>query len=142
MYIRYFLFNLDDRVKVWIAVSTGGSAIYCVDPYLQAAMLGICLTLCLYCGARRFVAGFIIAVAALAVTTAIFACLPCLEGKTTGRGIFYILLKFGPMFAMMVFSPGQSEHQPFSALPGMHAHAAAMGHPPRRLPAVHAFGGG
>ncbi|WP_419662044.1 putative cobalt import, permease protein [Desulfosarcina variabilis str. Montpellier] len=103
MYIRYFLFNLDDRVKVWIAVSTGGSAIYCVDPYLQAAMLGICLTLCLYCGARRFVAGFIIAVAALAVTTAIFACLPCLEGKTTGRGIFYILLKFGPMFAMMVF---------------------------------------
>jgi energy-coupling factor transporter transmembrane protein EcfT len=103
MFIRDFLFKLDDRVKVWMAVSAGAVAIYCVDLSLQAAILGICLTLCLFCGARRFAAGFIIVASVLAVTTAIFACLPALEVKITGLGIFYILLKFGPMFAMMVF---------------------------------------
>ena len=103
MIIRDFLFNLDDRVKVWMAMSAGGSAIYCVDLYLQAAILATCLALCLFCGARRFVAGFGMVVSILAAISAIFAYLSSPEEKTMGWGMFFILLKFGPMFAMMVF---------------------------------------
>jgi energy-coupling factor transport system permease protein len=103
MFIRDFLFNLDDRVKVWMAVSAGGTAIYCVDLYIQAAILAVCLVLCLICGAKRFVTGFVIMISVPAAIFAIFAYLSPPKEKTIGWGMFFIILKFSPMFAMMVF---------------------------------------
>lgn len=101
--LRDFLFSMDDRVKIWMAVSAGGAAIYCVDLPIQAAILGICFMLCFFCGAARFVGGFIIGVCILAAVFALFDCLSPYEKKAPGWGMFFILLKFGPMFVMMVF---------------------------------------
>ena len=101
--MRNFLFGLDDRVKVWMAVSAGAATIYCVDPYIQAAILAVCLGMCLVCGAGRFVAGFVMVVSIVAAIFSISAGQSSSEEKTMGWGMFFIMLKFGPMFAMMVF---------------------------------------
>jgi energy-coupling factor transport system permease protein len=103
MIIRDFLFNLDDRVKVWMAMSAGAVAIYCVDWRIQAAVLIVCLGLCMVSGARRFVMIFLVIVLILAVYTGISIKLTSGDLKITGMGFYFILLKFGPMFAMMVF---------------------------------------
>lgn len=101
--IRDFISGLDERVKVWMAVSVSAAAIYCVDMYLQAATLGLCLGLCLICGAKRFVAGFVAVMLILTAISLIISHFSAGEGGFTGRGLFYILVKFGPMFSMMVF---------------------------------------
>ena len=101
--IRAFLFSLDERVKVWMAISVSAAAIYCVDMSLQATALGVCLILCLICGAKRFVAGFLIFLLIMAAVSLIAGRLSSAGGGFTGLGVFYILVKFGPMFAMMVF---------------------------------------
>lgn len=103
MLIRHFLFNLDDRLKIWMAASSGAVAIYCVDWRPQAAVLGVCLILCLLCGAKRFVAGFMIAVSVLVVFSVALAWTASGRGWLSGLGVFFILLKFGPLLAMMVF---------------------------------------
>lgn len=103
MLIRHFLFNLDDRLKIWMAASSGAAAIYSVDWRLQAAVLGVCLTLCLLCGAKWFVAGFMVAVSVLAIFCITLAWAASGRDRIPGPGVFFILLKFGPLLAMMVF---------------------------------------
>lgn len=103
MMIRAFFSALDDRVKVWMAISLSAAAIYCVDMSLQAMALGVSLVLCLICGAKRFVAGFVAVLLVMAAVSLIAARLSAAQGRFTGLGVFYILVKFGPMFAMMVF---------------------------------------
>jgi energy-coupling factor transport system permease protein len=101
--IRNFLFNLDERVKLWMTVSAGAGAIYFVDWRLQAVVLGICLILCLLCGAGRFV----IALAGFAGILSAFSWgyvrLGPEGSNFRGMGMYFILLKFGPLFLMMAF---------------------------------------
>ena len=86
-----------------MALSVSGAAIYCVDPYLQAGALAVCLGLCLVCGAKRFVAGFMVVMLIMAAISLILSQATPAESGFTGLGALYILVKFGPMFAMMVF---------------------------------------
>ncbi len=103
MMLRAFFFGLDERVKVWMAVSVSAAAIYCVDMYLQAAALAVCLGLCLICGAKRFVVGFVVVLLIMAAIAVILSLASVAESGFTGLGVFYILIKFGTMFAMMAF---------------------------------------
>lgn len=101
--IRRFLFHLDDRVKIWMAVSAGAGAIYCVDWRPQAVLLGACLLLCLLCGTGRFVAVLAGFAGILAAFSLGYARLGPEENPYTGLGIYFVLLKFGPLFLMMAF---------------------------------------
>ncbi|MGD9123490.1 MAG: energy-coupling factor transporter transmembrane component T, partial [Desulfarculaceae bacterium] len=58
---------------------------------------------CLICGARRFVAGFVIVMLVMAAISMIVSHWSLGESQFTGLGVIYILVKFGPMLAMMVF---------------------------------------
>lgn len=103
MKLRAFLFNLDDRVKVWMAASAGAGAIYCADVWVQTAILAVCLALCGLCGAWRFAARFLLAVLILALASLALDRLASAGSNVYGRGLTYVLIKFGPLFAMMVF---------------------------------------
>lgn len=103
MLIREFLFNLDERVKVWMALVVGFAAIYCVDQRLQALILSACLVLCLICGARRFVAGFIAVALLTSLASAVLTRLASAGDWASMRTMLFIIVKFGPLIAMMVF---------------------------------------
>ena len=103
MTIRTFLFGLDERLEVWTAVSVSAATIYWVDLYLQVMALGFCLILCLACGAKCFVAGFIIVLCIMAAISRVSARLFPGAGRFTGLGVIYISIKFGPLLAMMFF---------------------------------------
>lgn len=102
MKVKDFLYKLDDRVKVWMAVSAGGVAIYCIDWFIQALILFICLCLCVAVGAKRFVAGFIMVFIFMGVMS-LGLQMTLDESTYTGMGLVFLLVKFGSMFAMMVF---------------------------------------
>jgi energy-coupling factor transport system permease protein len=101
--IRAVLFDIDDRVKVWMAMTGGAGAIYCVDWRIQVAILAVSLVLCGLCGAWRFVVGFNLVLLVLALVSLGITRLSPDESKIWGRGLLFILLKFGPLFTMMVF---------------------------------------
>ncbi len=94
---------MDDRLKLWLAITAGAASIYSVDMALQAGILALCLLLCLLGGARRFAVGY--AVVAIAVGIGLKA-MP--GGNHAGqwtsvRILAIIVIKFGPLFAMMIF---------------------------------------
>lgn len=97
-----FLYRLDDRVKVWMAISAGAVAIYCVDLLIQILILLLCLGLCLASGAVRFVVGFIILLVIMGAVSLILR-LTAPGVSYTGMGLYFMIIKFGPMFVMMVF---------------------------------------
>jgi energy-coupling factor transport system permease protein len=97
-----FLYGIDDRVKIWMAISAGAAAIYCVDWRLQGVILLICLGLCLAGGAGRIVAIFTILFIILGAVSLILR-LTAAGSPYTGMSLYFMLLKFGPMFVMMVF---------------------------------------
>ncbi len=103
MFIRDVLFGLDDRVKVWMALSVGMVAIYCVDLRIQVGLLCLSLALCWACGAKKVVGGFVIAGLVLAVFYGAWVLTWARDTTFSARSLFFIFIKFGPMFAMMAF---------------------------------------
>ncbi len=100
--IKAFLYRLDDRVKVWMTVSAGATAIFCVDWSIQVLILSLCLGLCLASGAKRFAAGFVLLLMLMGVVPLALRLFTT-EPTRTGTGFYLLLIKFGPMVAMMGF---------------------------------------
>ncbi|MGD9160216.1 MAG: energy-coupling factor transporter transmembrane component T [Desulfobacteraceae bacterium] len=101
--IRKIIYDLDDRVKVWMAISAGAAAIYCVDWFLQCLILFICLALCIAGGARRFAAGYTILLLMVVGIVSLGLELTSPESSSTGMSLYFMIIKFSPMFVMMVF---------------------------------------
>jgi energy-coupling factor transport system permease protein len=120
--IRAFLFNLDERVKVWMAAVVGCAAVYCVDLRLQIVILSASLALCLICGARRFVAGFLAVALLTSLASALLTRLTPAGDWASMRTMLFILVKFGPLFAMVVFVEATLDTNRFlHSLVSMHA---------------------
>lgn len=102
MLMREFAFDLHELVKLWLALSAGATAIYCLDWRIQAAVLLMCLAACLCVGAWRFVAWLAALMAGLALAGMIL-CRQWPEATPLAQAFYYFLLKFGPLVAMGVF---------------------------------------
>lgn len=93
---------LDERIKLLAAISMGIAALISVHWQSQALALGISLIVLVMC---RAVFGVLIFLAALGLLTAgIFYFRVLTDGSSfIGMGLVFMILKFGPFFAMMVF---------------------------------------
>ena len=103
MKIGKIIYDLDDRVKVWMAISAGAVAIYCVDWYLQCLILFICLALCMAGGSRRFAACYTILLLMVVGGVSLMLELTSANSTATGMSLCFVIIKFSPMFVMMVF---------------------------------------
>lgn len=101
--IRKFIYEVDDRVKVWMAISASAVAIYCVDWYLQCLILFICLALCMAGGTGRFVAGYTILLLMVVGGVSLGLQLTSSDSTATGMSLYFVIIKFSPMFVMMIF---------------------------------------
>jgi energy-coupling factor transport system permease protein len=103
MLIREFLSGLDDRVKAWMALTAGIAAMYIVDIKLQAGILCISMILCYVCGAKKFTAGLALVVGFTSLLVAVLMWLTPATQWASMRVILFMIIKYGPMFAMMMF---------------------------------------
>lgn len=100
--IHTFLLELDDRIKIWMTFVAGTTAIYCVDWRIETAILLMTLILCWFSGAQR---GVLIFSGILLIFIAGIYGMRSLIGPDSfpGPGLLVLIVKFGPMCAMMVF---------------------------------------
>ena len=101
--IHTFLLKLDDRIKIWMTFVAGTAAIYCVDWRTETAVLLMTLILCWFSGAWRGVLVFsgILLIFATGICGIRFLIGP---DSFPGSGLLVLIVKFGPMCAMMVFA--------------------------------------
>lgn len=93
---------LDERVKLLITVSAGGLAMAGIQWQTNLALLSVSLLLCLLCRAR---AGVLVFLAVTGLYLAGVFLFKIISGSPNipGMGLMFLVLKFGPFCAMMVF---------------------------------------
>ena len=102
MTLYTYIKNLDERVKLLTAISMGTTALVSVHWQTQALALGISLVLLVVCRTTSGVLTFLVVLGLLGA--GIFCFRAATDGSTlTGMGLVFMVMKFGPFCAMMVF---------------------------------------